>query len=150
MSRRVSISNGFPGDGSLKFYVSPPALGLDLERDLQDAGVETDRLLEFSDTARDVMVFAVAFTGGGGVKYLAQLLDSFFHRNDGKEITLKTDGEISVKGLTVDDMEQMLKARVEHQHTVDENWRRSTSGAPSVDRGPDSDDSAAGPRTDPS
>lgn len=150
MSTWVSIDNGFPGDGSLKFYVSPPALGLDLERDLQDAGVETVRLLEFSDTARDVMVFAVAFTGGGGVKHLAQLLDSFFHRNDGKEIALRTDGEISVKGLTVEQVEQVLKARVERQDIVDENWRRSTSGTPSVDSGAASDESPADPRTDPS
>lgn len=146
----ISIDNGFPGDGTLKFYVSSSALGLDLERDLQAAGVETNRLLEFSDMARDVMVFAVAFTGAGGVRHLAQLLDAFFHRNDGKEITLKADGEIAVKGLTVNDFEQVLKAQVERQHTVDENWRQSTSAIPASDSSADSDDSAAGTRADPS
>jgi len=102
VGNRISIDNGFPGDGTLKFYVSPPALGVALERDLQDAGVETDRLLEHSDMAREVMVFAVAFTGAGGIRQLAHLLEVFVHRNDGKEITLKADGETSTNGLTID------------------------------------------------
>jgi hypothetical protein len=69
-----------------------------VERDLQDAGVETDRLLEHSDMAREVMVFAVAFTGAGGIRQLAHLLKVFFHRNDGKEIALKADGDSPLRG----------------------------------------------------
>lgn len=149
MGNRISIDNGFPGDGTLKFYVSPPALGVALERDLQDAGVETDRLLEHSDMAREVMVFAVAFTGAGGIRQLAHLLEVFFHRNDGKEITLKADGETSTRGLTIDDFEKVLKARVEQQHTVDEHWRKLSSAGPAESDTADPDDSAAGAPTDP-
>jgi len=151
VGNRISIDNGFPGDGTLKFYVSPPDLGVALERDLQDAGVETDRLLEHSDMGREVMVFAVAFTGAGGIKQLAHLLEVFFHRNDGKEITLKADDEISTKGLTVDDFEKVLKARVEQQHTADEHWRKLSSAGPAeTDTAAAPDDSAAGAPTDPS
>jgi len=73
----------------------------------------------------------------------------FFHRNDGKEITLKPEGEISTKGLTVDHFERVLKARVEQQHTVDEHWRKLSSAGPAQSDTADPDDGAAGP-TDPS
>ena len=31
MSNRISIDNGFPEDGTLKFYLSPPDWGLAFE-----------------------------------------------------------------------------------------------------------------------
>jgi hypothetical protein len=139
MSNRISINNGFPEDGTLKFYLSPPDWGLAFERDLQDAGVTTDHLLEHSDTARDVLVLAVAFAGSGGIGQLARLLDVFLHRHDGKEFTIRNQvgDEISTAGFGVDDLERLLSAQLKDQRASDERWREFNRRVPPADSAPD-------------
>ena len=117
MDNRISINNGFPEDGTFKFYLSPPDWGLAFERDLDEAGVATDHVLEHSDTAHDALVLAVAFAGAGGIRQLARLLEVFLHRNDGKEFTVRNQvgDEISSAGYGVDDLERLLSSQLRHQ-----------------------------------
>lgn len=142
MVNRISIDNGFHEDGTLKFYLSPSEWGQDLESDLQEAGVDTEHLLEHSDRAHDALVLAVAVAGAGGIRQLARLLEVFLHRHDGKNYTVRNQvgDEISTSGFGTGDVEKLLNAQLEDKRASDERWREFNRRVP-----PDSDSSQPTP-----
>lgn len=135
----LTISLGHVGDDSLQLRF-PPEYSEEILSLLDEHGIQHNTAAEFSEGPSDwtevIEVLAVGFTSVGGLAGLAAVITAIAHRNDGKRLVIKKDGEeIEASGYSQRAVEEMLRDLPSKQAELDATVRKLSGISAAEDEG---------------
>jgi hypothetical protein len=122
----LHVTLGIPGDESLNLRF-PPEYEEEILSLLDEHGIDHNTALEMSaGPAEWIEVVKVLGVVGpaAGLYALATVISKFCHRNDGKELNLKVDGEVTATGYSVKEIERLFKHLPAKQAELDAKTRK--------------------------
>jgi hypothetical protein len=116
----VELVPGHLGGGEFTLRVTP-AYEPELAELLRENDLYGGELLELSDPVTVLAVISVAVSAGGALTKLADVLEAFFARNEGKEFTLRSHAsEVKAKGFSRRDAERLIETTAKLQSQWDQ------------------------------